>query len=85
MKKPTEYERVLATIHIESLHIFGQCCVKMYMDKNYVHYLPPFVTAVSFQIDNIKVFWKFYVDQEYAIYFISKVSFTKVITFTNTP
>ena len=28
---------------------------------------------------------KFYADHEYAIYFISKVSFTKVITFPSTP
>ena len=28
---------------------------------------------------------KFYADYEYAIYFISKINFTKVITFLNTP
>jgi len=61
----------------------------MYMGKKNcpLHYL---VTAVSFRIEDIKVCWKlyidakFYADHEYAIYFISKVSFTKVITFPST-
>ena len=52
--------------------------------NNYLHYTY-LVTAVSFRIEDIKVFWKlyidakFYADHEYAIYFIPKVNFTKVI------
>ena len=49
------------------------------------------VTAISFLIEDTKVFWKLYIVakvyayHKYAIFFISKVDFTKVIAFSNTP
>ena len=49
------------------------------------------ITAVSFRNEDIQVYWKlyieakFYADYEYAIFFISKVNFTRVIMFPKTP
>ena len=63
-------------------------CRNVHEKKWHYTYL---VTAVSFRIKDLKVYWKllidakFYVDDEYAIYFISRVNFTKVIAFPNTP